>query len=175
MHQDIHRQLSRFWFQRFSFPVSDLISIQVKGLGHCKAAVVVVLVVLQEEMKWPRHPQEVGGGVLSLWVSDHPHNTEVPDWVSVRVVGSHACSRSLHGFMGFHVLAARPTQMSINLRDTRPNRATCHVLSHCDMLTFILLGGLKGSCCCCLRKPLSSQEPSLNEQAQQLWGGKILC
>jgi len=64
------------------FPVSNLISIQVKGLEHCKTTVVVVLVELQEETKWLRHSHEVHDGVLGLWVSDHPHNTEIDDCMS---------------------------------------------------------------------------------------------
>ena len=134
VHRNVHSQLARFWFQRLSFPFSNLISIQVKGLGHCKVVIVVVLAVLQEETKWPRHPQEVHDGVLGLWVSDHPHNTEVHDWVSVRMVGSQACCRSPRGFVGSCVLVARPTQIWISLRKTRPNRATCAFrLQHDDL------------------------------------------
>lgn len=134
VHQDIHRWLGRFWFQRLSFPVSNLISIQVKGLGHYKVAVVVVLVVLQKEMKQLRHPQKVCDGALGLWVSGHPHNTQVHDWVSVRVVGSQACSWSPHGFKGSRVLVARLTQIWISLRKMRPNRATCaFTLQHDDL------------------------------------------
>lgn len=160
-----HSQTVRFWFQRLS-SVSNLISIKIKGLRHCNVAAVVVLVVLQEETKWQSHPQEACDGVLGLWVSDHPYNTEVRDWVSMRLVGSQTWF-SLHW-----VLGTRPIQMWISLRKMRPNRATCHMLSHCNTMTFFLLSDLKGSCCC-LRKPLSSQEVlqlCLNEQAQQLMG-----
>lgn len=133
VHQDIHRQLGRFWCQMLPFPVSNLTSIQVKGLGHYKVAVVVILAELQG-MKSPRHPQEVRDGVLGLWVSDHPHNTEIRDWVSVGVVGSQACWQSPPRFMGPRVLVARPTQMWINLRMTRPNRATrAFTLQHDDL------------------------------------------
>lgn len=125
VHHNIHNQLARFWVQRLSFPFSNHISIQVKGLGHCRVAVVVVSTVLQEETKWPRHPQEVHGWVLGLWVSDHPHNMEVHDWESVRMEGLQACSWSPRGSMGSCVLVARPTQIRTSLRKLRPNRATC--------------------------------------------------
>lgn len=52
-----------------------------------------------------------------------------------------------------------------------------HVLSHCNTMTFILLGDPKGSDCY-VRKPSSSQEalePSFNQQGQQLWCDTVLC
>lgn len=49
-----------FYF-RDSLLLSNLVSVQVKGLSYCKKA--VVLMLLQEENRWPSHPQEIHDGV----------------------------------------------------------------------------------------------------------------
>lgn len=58
-------QGARFWFQRLSSPLCNLVATQVNRLGHWKATV-LVLVVLQEKREWPSRAQEVRDGLLDL-------------------------------------------------------------------------------------------------------------
>lgn len=120
VHQDIHRQLGRL--------VSEVVFSCLSSLFESKGWDMVrqQLLWYQRYCKKKQNGQDILMGSMMVCQSCGFHNTEAHDRVSVRVVGSQVYSWSPFGFKGSHVSVARPTQICINSRKTRPNRTTSH-------------------------------------------------